>query len=296
MSIRNNQNKNIMKSEVTQKNKSNSFSLKSLFTLINYFAERITKDEVGVYSAQASFFVLLSIFPIIMLFLNIISFTTIPQSLIPAIIKNYAPSTIRTLLLQVISDIQGRSSGTAISITAILAIWSASKGALSLIYGTRKILVAQKDLNYFVLRFYSMLYTVTLIISMVLVLVLLVFGNGIFSHFVKLYPVLGLLSSIYTFGRYVIVMFILTLFFVSIFKMGGNKNYKFMDLLPGAMFASLGWMIFSYLFSMYIDNFSNFSYMYGSLTAVIVIMLWLYFCMYIMFIGAEINVYLYNHK
>lgn len=272
-----------------------SFFVRCFRTII-YFSEKITEDKIGIYSAQASFFMLLSIFPMIMLFLNIISHTNLPESLVPAIIDGYAPSMVRSFLLQIVSELQTKTSGAVISITALLAIWSASKGALSIIFGMREILDATKEKNYFVLRFYSIIYTIILIISLVLALVLLVFGNKIFSHFVDMYSFLHALEPLYTFSRYLIVMFIFTLFFISMYKMGGNKRYKFMDLLPGAMFTALGWMIFSYIFSIYVDNFSNYSYMYGSLTAVIIIMLWMYFCMYIMFIGAEINEFLYDHK
>lgn len=276
--------------------KTNESAILRTYKLTKYFFQKISEDKIGIYSAQASFFMILSIFPMIMLFLNIISHTALPESLIPAIIKGYTPSMIRSFLLQIVTELQNSSSGAIISITAILAVWSASKGALSIIFGMREILDATKNKNYFVLRFYSIIYIILLIISLVLTLVLLVFGNSIFRHFVDMYPVLHALEGLYTFSRYIIVMLVLTIFFISMYKMGGNKRYKFMDLLPGAMFTSLGWMVFSYLFSMYIDNFSNYSYMYGSLTAIIIIMLWLYFCMYIMFIGAEINEYLYDHK
>ena len=60
---------------------------------------------------------------------------------------------------------------------------------------------------------------------------------------------------------------------------------------PGAMIASVGWIAYSVLFAFYIDNFSNYAPLYGSLTAVILLMLWLYSCMYILFLGAEINLY-----
>ncbi|MCR5837688.1 MAG: YihY/virulence factor BrkB family protein, partial [Lachnospiraceae bacterium] len=123
----------------------------------------------------------------------------------------------------------------------------------------------------------------------------LVFGNSIYKSLMIRYPVLDFFNRFYTLARYLIVFIILTLFFISIYKMG-NRLYSFTDMLPGALFTSLGWMIYSYFFSIYIDNFSNYSYIYGSLTAIIFIMLWMYFCMYIMFIGAEINLYIYNHS
>ena len=60
----------------------------------------------------------------------------------------------------------------------------------------------------------------------------------------------------------------------------------------GCVFTSVAWAVFSYVFSIYLEYASNMSVLYGSLTTLVVVMLWLYFCMYLLFIGAEINQYL----
>ena len=62
--------------------------------------------------------------------------------------------------------------------------------------------------------------------------------------------------------------------------------------LMGAAFSAVGWMIVSWIFSVYLDIFKGFSSMYGSLTTIVLIMLWLYFCMYILLLGGEVNVIL----
>lgn len=67
-----------------------------------------------------------------------------------------------------------------------------------------------------------------------------------------------------------------------------------MKHLPGAVFAAIGWMVVSWVFSVYVDIFEGFSSMYGSLTTIVLIMLWLYFCMYSILIGGVINVMFYD--
>ena len=84
------------------------------------------------------------------------------------------------------------------------------------------------------------------------------------------------------------------LFFTLMFMTLPGRKTSFFAELPGSILASAGWLGFSYLFSFYIDNFSNYSATYGSLTAIVLCMLWFYSCMYIMFIGAEINQVLSN--
>ena len=226
------------------------------------FVNAIGKDKVGVYSAQASFFIMLSIFPFAMLILNMIGLTPITEDYIVNFANSYLPDSVKPLIIQIINEMYSNVSGTVISITAIVAIWSASKGVL-------------------------------FVIAMVVTLVLLVFGNKLFKLAISIVPPLINVSVLYTITSYSAVFIILTLFFLIIFKVANLKLAKFRKILPGAVFSSLGWILFSFAFSIYVDNFSNMTYMYGSLTAVIIMMFWIYFCIYILFIGAEINVYFY---
>jgi membrane protein len=84
------------------------------------------------------------------------------------------------------------------------------------------------------------------------------------------------------------------IFFLAIYVVIPNRKTKISKELPGALVCACGWMGFSYAFSYYIDHYSNYTSMYGSLTTIVLFMLWLYFCMYILFIGAEINVLFQN--
>lgn len=257
------------------------------------FCVRMAKDRVGIYTAQAPFFIILSIFPFFLLFLNIIGMTSITSQSIINLLNTYAPDTIKPLLIQIIEELYTHVSGTAISIAAIVAIWSASKGVLSVMFGLYEISKIHQNRNYFISRFISMMYTILFVFSIIITMVLLVFGNSIFNFLISLLPFLKEISVLTLILRYLVSFLILSIFFIIIYKIANFKLTTIRKTLPGAMFSSLGWLVFSYVFSIYIDNFSNMSYMYGSLTAFIILMLWIYFCIYILFIGAEINKKLY---
>ena len=85
------------------------------------------------------------------------------------------------------------------------------------------------------------------------------------------------------------IMCILILFFLYLYMVIPNHRSRIFFELPGAVLTSMGWIGFSYLYSFYIDHMANFSNTYGSLTAVVLLMLWLYACMYMLLIGGEIN-------
>lgn len=259
--------------------------IKNIFGFFNMMSE----DKIGIYTAQSAFFIILSIFPFVLLILNIIGFTPIDKNYIVSLLQTYAPSPVKPLLIQIINELFKHVSGTVISITAIVAIWSASKGVLSIMFGFYEINKIHQKRNYFVSRFVSMWYTVFFVISLVLSMTLLVFGNKIFHLLISFAPVLEQLTVFSIFIRYLVTFLYLTFFLVIIFKISNFKRASIRSVLPGALLGALGWIVFSYVFSIYIDNFSNMTYMYGSLTAVIILMLWIYFCIYIIFIGAEIN-------
>lgn len=262
-----------------------------IFKKIYGFFVKLTEDKVGIYTAQASFFIILSIFPFILLFLNLIGLTSLDKDYIINGINTYLPGSIKPLLVQLINELYAHTSGTIISITAVGAIWSASKGFLSVMFGIYNIYKVHEKRNYLVSRFISMVYTVIFLIAIIITMLLLVFGNKIFKLAISLLPALKDISILTFISRYLIVFFVLTMFFTIIFRVANFRRTTFVKVIPGAVFSSLGWIIFSYAFSIYVDNFSDMTYMYGSLTAVIILMLWIYFCIYIFFIGAEINIY-----
>lgn len=253
------------------------------------FFMKLSKDKVGIYTAQASFFIILSIFPFVLLFLNIVAHTPAEQSSLIYVVNEYIPEIIRPLLVQIIEELFTHVSSTALSISAIVAIWTASKGVLSVMFGLYEIYKINRDRNYFISRFISMAYTVVFLVSLFMTMVLLVFGNKIFHLAMSLIPALEEISILTIILRYLVSFIVLAIFFILIFRISNIKHTTIRKVTPGAFLSALGWIIFSYAFSIYVDNFSDMSYMYGSLTAVIIMMLWLYFCIYILFIGAEIN-------
>ncbi|WP_370750874.1 YihY/virulence factor BrkB family protein [Eubacterium sp.] len=148
-------------------------------------------------------------------------------------------------------------SGTAISITAIIAIWSASKGVLSVMFGLYEISKIHQNRNYFISRFISMIYTVFFVVAIILTMVLLVFGNKIFTLLISLFPVLKNITLLTLMLRYSLSFIILTIFFMTIYKFANIRLTTFAKSIPGAMFSALGWLVFSYVFSLYIDNFAK---------------------------------------
>lgn len=261
------------------------------FSVIDGFLSKMRDDHINAYAAQSSFFIIISVFPFIMLLFNLIKYTPISENLLLNKSVSVLPKAIAPLAQTIINEMYENSSGTIISITAFLALWSASKGVLAIVGGLNNIFSTKITKNYFISRLISAFYTIIFIVAIIGSLLILVYGNSFIRFFRKHNPfVYDILQWIFSL-RLLYVTTILTLLFIGLYKLGQSNKYSALSHLPGALFSAMGWFLFSYFYSIYIDNFAGNSYTYGSLTTFVLMMLWVYFCVYILFIGAEINIY-----
>jgi membrane protein len=269
--------------------------IKSTLRLIGLLSRKIRDDHVAAYSAQAAFFIMISFFPFIMLLLSIIQFFPIERDGMLKLFAELFPTAINTLIESIINEIyETAASTTLISITIVTALWTAGKGFLAVMKGLNSVFEINETRHGLLLRAIAALYTLIFAVMIIATMVLFVFGNRLYYWTQKKIPVLTRTAFLIISLRTILGLLILISFFLIIYIFVPNRKTKLLHQLPGAMLCGAGWMGFSYAFSYYIDNFSNYSAMYGSLTAVVLFMLWLYFCMYLLFLGAEFNLFFEN--
>lgn len=257
--------------------------------------DKYSKDEMTVYAAQASFFSIIAAFPFIMVLLALIQFIpSITKANLLQLMITLIPSTLEmdSIIVNVIDNLYTNSPVTVLSLSAVAAIWSSSRGMLSIERGLNRIFGHQKKRSYIMTRIIAAGYTVVFMVICILTLVLLVLGSSIQSFMNHHFTVLAEITRVVVTFRTMLI-FILTVCFAVLYTYVPTKKQHFMKQLPGAIFSTVGWMGFSFAFSIYFNNFNNFSVMYGSLAAIVLLMLWLYACICILFLGAEIN-YFYS--
>jgi membrane protein len=269
--------------------------VKSTFKLIKLLSTKISEDHVAAFSAQAAFFIIISFFPFIMLLLSMIKFFPVEESTLMRLFSEIFPVAVNTMIVSVISEIfDTHASSALISVTAITTLWSAGKGFLAIMRGLNGVYEIRETRNYFLLRAISAFYTLIFAIMLIATMILFVFGNRLYFWIEQKLPRLTDTALIIISVRTILGLLVLIIFFLIIYTVIPNRKVRLMSELPGALLCAAGWTGFSYAFSYYIDNFSNYSSMYGSLTAIVLFMLWMYFCMYILFLGAEFNLLMEN--
>lgn len=261
------------------------------YFMVKAFLKKLRADTVSAFAAQTAFFIILSFLPFLIFLLTLVRHLPIGTERMLTWVHSVFPEAVHDFVGVLLYEVLQKTSGTLLSISVIAALWSASRGFLAMIQGMNAVYGNKETRNYFVLRFLSVLYTLAFAVVLILTLLLLVFGNRIYVS-VQNKVAFSENVAVLVISLRIVVSFILLMgFFFGLYLLIPNrKSPHAASELPGAMLAAAGWMGFSYLYSFYIDRMSNYSAMYGSLTAIVLCMIWLYACMYIMFIGAELNV------
>lgn len=234
---------------------------------------------------------MLSMIPIILLLITLVQYTPVTKADVMTAVLQVFPKSVDNLITSIVNQVYNQSGGI-ISLTIIVALWSAGKGVLALTTGLNCVYDCKETRNYIILRIRATFYTVAFIIVIIFLLVLSVFGNTLNLFVTEHYPVMERFVDQIMRIRGIITPVLLFVFTMMIYKFLPNHIVQLRIQLMGAAFSAVGWMIVSWIFSVYLDIFKGFSSMYGSLTTIVLIMLWLYFCMYILLLGGEVNMIL----
>ena len=254
------------------------------------FMERMRKDHVSAYAAQAAYFLIMSFIPVVLFLTAIVHYTPLTYREVRQAIMSVVPENLQGFVLNIVAEVFSKSAAV-LPLSALVALWSSGKGMQALINGLNTIYHVKETRNWLVNRIYSMFYMFLFVLALIASLLLLVMGNRIhvlISGYVPfLGNVIGRILGAKTFLVFVMLFFV----FLVLYRYLPNRRASLKSQVPGAFLTAVAWSVFSYLFSLYFTFFPDFSIMYGSLSTLILVMVWLYFCMNLLLYGAEINAY-----
>ena len=252
----------------------------------------VSRLDISSQSANTCYFLVLSFFPMLVLLLGMLRYTGLEATRLTDLVEGYLPDALMPAAERLILNTYRNSTGTIVSISVVTALWSASRGIYGLVLGLNRIYEVSENRGYWRTRGLSMVYTFAFLVVLVLTVGLNVFEET-FLHVASVadHPVLHFLSDVVNL-RFFVLLIIQTALFTAIFMVLPNRRNRLMDSLPGAIFAAIGWMIFTELYSWYITSFTAYANIFGSVYAVALSMLWLYCCISIVFYGGALNHYL----
>jgi membrane protein len=250
---------------------------------------RFRDDDVPAIGAQLTYYFILSFFPFLIFVVSLMSFVQLSGDSVVAELIRLLPEQTGEAVESILQEVTNNSRGTLLSIGMIATLWSASNGVNALIKGVNKAYDVEESRPFWKLRAISLAATLVLAFVIMLAIVLLIFGEVIGEFLLDWFasPIgFGLIWGIL---KYVVPISFMIVVFSLIYWIVPNREIRFKAAVPGALFATFGWIATSLLFQFYINNFGNYSKTYGSIGGIIVLLVWLYISSNIIILGGEVN-------
>ncbi len=255
---------------------------------IKWFAGRVTRDRLDSASAHGAFFLIISFLPFIALVLTLmqrIHFSSgVP--ILEAALRLFPESVSSFVEALFPSPLE---SGGVLPVAVITSVWTSSMAMVAVIKGLDQIYEVKENRGLVRLRAVAILYVLAFAVVILVTAALLVFGSTIYNYLLKHSP--PFFATLLINFKSLVGFLLLFIFFTLMYTFLPRRRIKFLHNLAGAAFGAAGWVLFSFFFSLFVENFSNFS-IYGSLATLVILMYWLFFCMYILFLGAEVSMWL----
>lgn len=263
---------------------------------VAHAAQTVHQMHIPLHAGYTAYFLILSVFPALLLVLSMLRYTGLQVEALIELLRDFLPQALMGTVEELVYSTYLHSNGAVVGVAAITALWSASRGVYGLLQGLNAIYGVSENRSYFYTRAISVVYMFLFLLVLLLTLFLHVFGGTLLNMLTMVdNPVVIFLVDLIDF-RFFLLLVLQSVIFTVMFMTLPNKRNRFLDSLPGGVLASLGWLVFSDLYSIYVENFSSYANIYGSVYAIALSMLWLYCCMSILFYGGALNRYLMDRS
>lgn len=267
------------------------------YQVITDFYLRFQEHEVPALGAQLTYYLLLAFFPFLIFLLTLLSYTPITSEQALYDLSRLLPTDAFKVVKEVVRQTLSSSRQTLLSLGALFTIWASSNGINAVIHGINKAYDERETRPFWKVRGMAIIFTIGLALVIILAFVLLVLGKQLGQALFAYAGDSTLFMKSWQLYRFTIPLLVMLVVFIFFYRYAPNKKIGLRETIPGAVFSSLGWIVTSWVFSFYVNQFGNFTRTYGSIGGIIILLLWLYLSSMVILIGGEINATLsFNRK
>lgn len=272
--------------------------LRSFLDSIAAATKKFTNDHLSAYAAQATFYLMLAIFPFTMLICmasRLLPF--LKEDTLLTVVRLLVPEDYQSIGIDLVDSYYNENIGSAKIVLIVFLIWTASRLIQALMNGFNTTYGIEENRSQTLLRLIGCVYTVALCGMLIALVVMYALGSKVFAMIMKHLPDWYLLELILKLTRDLASPLLLLLVFWLSYVILPSRKTRFRDELPGALLTTVVWSGAAGLYGMFLkQSFDRYSYVYGSLTGVVMILIWLYTCVYVWFVGGELNWYLKEQR
>jgi membrane protein len=258
---------------------------------------RFRDDDVTALAAELAYSLLISFFPMLIFIMTLIGFSSLNSSEVLLGLSQILPSSLFELVKSTVIDVLETRSHNLLTLSFILTIWISSTGFKAVIKGINRAYDETERRSAIKLEIVAILSTLALTLIIFLTLALLVLGQVI-GHNLGIY--LGHpeeFKAAWDVFRYIIILSTMVFVFAALYRYTPSRRMTWLEVIPGAIFATLGWVAASMVFSFYVNNFGSYTNIYGSIGVIIILLTWLFLTSVIIIMGGEVNATLsFDHE
>lgn len=258
------------------------------FYIIREMVRRYFADGVSKSAAELAYFMLFSFFPLVMFLSSVIAMLPIPEDVLN-LLTRIMPEDVRNIIQAYLEYLSTVPSLSPLIIGGGLTLYFLTRSVSSLMRTMGRIYHPPLRSHGIYQTLMAFILTAGFLISVVLSFVLLIVGNVVLRLLLNVLPLQEVPTQLLHLARYGITIGFLFFFLLLLNYVVPGRGIRLRDAVPGALFSLVSWLVFSAFFSFYIDNMSRYSVLYGSLGAMMVLMLWLYLTGIILLMGAQLN-------
>lgn len=268
---------------------SKKLSLRRQINLLIHLIVKIKNDDVFALASQLAYYLILSFFPFIIFLITLVGFSNLSSIEVMGALSAVLPESVYELTESIVKEVFDKQYTELLGVSILLAVWTSSSAFRAVIKGVNKAYNFKETRSFIRRSIISMLSILALAIILILALSMLVFGGVIGDYIKIILPFYKIVVLLWNMFRYAFVFILMIFIFAAIYRFTPSKRLNWREVIPGSIFSTVGWILISFGFSFYINNFSNYSRFYGSLGAVFILMTWLFLVSMIFILGVEIN-------
>lgn len=266
------------------------------FVFLRHLFQKIKNDDVQGISAQLTYYLILSFFPFLIFIMTLIGYADISMGEKIKYLEEIMPTEAVTIIEEIVKEVSEGRSQALLSFGMLATLWTASKGINAIMKGLNRAYDIEENRVFWKVRGISLLATLVIGLVILLSTLLLIFGSWLKTKLFLLTHLPYGLYQLWSLLQYAIPLLIMFIVFSLLYWIAPNRRITYKEVLPGAAFTTISWITTSVLFSIYVNQFGDFTKTYGSLGGVTILLIWLYFSSMILLIGGEINAILLHRR
>jgi membrane protein len=253
--------------------------------------DQLSEDNIDMVAAGVAFYMFFAIFPALLAALSIYGLFADPAQVAQQIqaLTEYLPAQARDVIgeqLTRIADASGGALGWSAAISILVALWSATKGVKALMTAFNITYDETEKRGFFKFNFVAFVLTLFILVFGLVVLVIV----AVIPALLAALNLDALTHWIVTLGRWPILFVLVMLILAFLYRFAPSRDEpRWRWATPGALLATVLWLIASLAFSIYVANFADYNATYGTLAAVVTLLFWFYITAYVVLLGAEVN-------